>query len=184
MMRPGTRVAARFEVVGELPPAGDLRRFAVRDGETSAEAVTPAAHVLLRPGVREAFLALALPDHPSSFSALATDTILGAPVRVRPATRGTFEGVRLAPADAVALAGWLGPAILAAGGAGGGELGDDDLVVDDAGVVRLAPSGVPRAESLAPRPCGCNTPKSRARGRERCCCGRNTCRSTLTCAVG
>ncbi len=148
-MRPGTRVAARWEIEQELAPTGDLRRFLVRSGDTTAEAVTPAAHVLFRPGTRDAFLASTLPDHPAALSALATGVVEGIPVRVRPATRGTLEGARLSPADAVALAGWLAPAILAAGGAGGGELGDDDLVVDAADVVRLAPSGVPRAESVA-----------------------------------
>lgn len=151
-MRPGTRVAGRWVVEAELPAAGDLRRFRVRagapDGEV-AEAVTPAAHVLFRPGVREAFLRLSLPDHPAALPTLATDVVDGLPVRVRPATRATLEGVRLSPSDAVALAGWLAPPVLAGGGLGGGELGDDDLVVDDAGTVRLAPSGVPRAESVA-----------------------------------
>ncbi|MDP2305407.1 MAG: hypothetical protein Q8P18_05225 [Pseudomonadota bacterium] len=158
-MRPGTRVAGRWIVEAELPAAGDLRRFRVRDGTVSAEggiaeAVAPAGHVLLRPGVRESFLRLALADRPAALPTLDTDVVDGLPVRVRAATRGTLEGARLSPAEAVALAGWLAPAILAGSapdgtGVGGGELGDDDLVVDDAGAVRLAPSGVPRAESVA-----------------------------------
>jgi hypothetical protein len=148
-MRTGTRVAGRWIVESELPSAGDLRRFRVRDGEAVAEAVAPAAHVLFRPGVREAFPRLTLPDAPAALPVLATDVVDGLPVRVRPATRGTLENARLSPAEAVALAGWLAPTILAAGGVGGGELGDDDLVADETGTVRLAPSGVPRAESVA-----------------------------------
>lgn len=156
-MRAGTRISGRWIVETEISAesaagrggAADLRRFRVRDGDIVAEAVAPAAHVLFRPGVRDTFLGLSVPDLPAALPTLATDLVDGLPVRVRPTTRGTLEGARLSPAEAVAIAGWLAPTLLAANGLGGGELGEEDLVVDQSGIVRLAPSGVPRAESVA-----------------------------------
>ncbi|MFN7147310.1 MAG: hypothetical protein ACK4YP_26315, partial [Myxococcota bacterium] len=109
----------------------------------------PAGHVLLRPGVRDAFVGLRLPDHPAALPTLATDVVDGLPVRVRPATHGSIEGVRLTAPEVVAAAGWLAPALLQAEGVGLGELGPEDLVRDADGVLRLAPTGVPRVESVA-----------------------------------
>ncbi|MFN7142411.1 MAG: hypothetical protein ACK4YP_01445 [Myxococcota bacterium] len=58
-MKPGTRIAGRWVVDAELPGNEEIRRFRVRDGDTVAEAIAPAGHVLLRPGVRDAFVGLA-----------------------------------------------------------------------------------------------------------------------------
>jgi hypothetical protein len=134
-------------VAEERPLLGELRRFQL-DG---AEAVAPAAHVLLRPGVREAFSGTRV-AHFAALPTLGDDVLDGLPVRVRPVTRGTGDDLRLTPADAVALAGWLAPAVLAGGGAAFGELGPEDIALADDGLVLFAPSGVPRVESVARPP--------------------------------
>ncbi|MFZ5481248.1 MAG: hypothetical protein ACOZNI_31100 [Myxococcota bacterium] len=151
-MRPGQRAAGRWELVRELTGGEDWVRWEVRDGEHVAELVAPKAHALLRPGAREAFAGTPMPDDPAVLPRLAEDEIDDVPVRVQARTRCTFLEARLSVAEARAIAGWLGPAVLAAGGACAGELTAEDLVVDADGVPRLAPLGIPRAESLARKP--------------------------------
>lgn len=157
-MKPSTRVAGRYVVEAELGGDDELRRFRARDGDTLVEVVTPSLTALFRPGVRDAFTRLQLPAHPAALPTLATDSVDDVPARVRPPTLATLAaytaetGPRLTPAQAVSAAGWLAPAILAAGGAGLGELGPEDLALDADGVLRLAPTGVPRPESVARAP--------------------------------
>ncbi len=148
-MRNGTRIAGRWVVEGALPPIGDLARWAVRDGDEVAEAVSPVAHALLRHGAREAFLQATPPVHPAALATLASADVDGVPMRVRVTTIGDLTETRLTPAEARALAGWVAPAILAGAGVCGGELCPTDLRIDAHGVPRLAPSGVVHPESLA-----------------------------------
>jgi hypothetical protein len=151
-VRPGTRIAGRWLAEEALPSGPDLERWRVRDGDRAAECVLPRPHALLRPDARVRFAQVAPPAHPAALTTLAEADVDGTPARIRPLTSGTMEGVRLSPAQAVAIAGWLGPAVLAGNGVGGGELRDDDLVLDAEGVPRLAPSGIVRTPSVARAP--------------------------------
>lgn len=149
-MRVGTKVGGRWTLLRELGGEEDLARWEAEDAAgTRVEVVAPRPHALLRPGARESFAAARPPDHPAALPELARDVVDGVPVRVRPLTRGTLAGVRLTPAEAVAIAGWLGPAVLAGSGIGGGELRPEDVAIDPEGAPRLAPAGLPRGESLA-----------------------------------
>jgi hypothetical protein len=65
---------------------------------------------------------------------------------------GSLEGVRLNAAEAAALAAWLGPAILEAGGACAGDLDAAEIVRDIEGIARFAPTNIPLAVSVARAP--------------------------------
>jgi hypothetical protein len=149
-MREGELVAGRWTLVRPLPSETELQRWEAHAVDGAAvEVVGPSPHAALRPGVTTEFALFAPPDEPAVLPVLATDTLGSTPVRVHPPTRGTLSGVRLSPADAVAIAGWLGPAILASGGAAHGELLPEDVAIDGNGVPRLAIVGFPRARSVA-----------------------------------
>lgn len=151
-MRAGTIIGGRWTVAEELPTQGELRRWWVSDGAVHGEAVSPAGHVLMRPGTRDAFVNTGAADHPAALPTWDVAMVDGVPVRVRPQTARTLEGLRLTPEQAITVAGSVGAAVLASGGAAFGELGPEDIVVDAGGTVRFAPTGVPRAESLARPP--------------------------------
>jgi hypothetical protein len=71
---------------------------------------------------------------------LETNVYDNLPVRVVPPLSGGVGA--LTAAEAVAVGRWLAPAVLAGGGACGGELRPSDLVVDAEGVPRFLPQGV------------------------------------------
>ncbi len=150
MNTPGKRIGGRYELQREQVAEEDLRRWKAVDIQTGTqvEIVTPRPHALLREGAREAFGEVAF-AHAAVLPVLAELEEDGVPYVVRPATQGTLAGVRLTPAEASALLGWLVPAIIAGRGRYNGELRGEDVVIDESGTPRLAGLLLPRGESLA-----------------------------------
>ena len=147
-MRAGARIAGRWELVEELPGTDATWRWRCRDLQDGpdAEVIGLRARALLWPGAREGFMAADPGEAAAALPILARDVLDGVPVRVRPATRGPLAHVPLGQVGAVA--GWLGDAIVRAPGGCGGHLHGEDVVVDHAGVPRLAPLGVPPPPGL------------------------------------
>lgn len=143
-------VAERWHPERELVAEEDLRRWEATDrrSDTLVELVCARAHALLRPGARDQFDQVSF-DHPAVLPVLARLETDHGPVLVRPRIQGTLVDVRLEPAEALALAEWLLPAIAAGGGAFGGELRPEDIAVDLDGRPRLAAIRLPRPESLS-----------------------------------
>lgn len=154
-MRRGQVVLDRFELLDPLPAPRGQVRWSARDQATgdAVEIVAPTAQVALRPGASEHFaraqvrqiVALAL------LPAGVQGREGGRPMASRAAVDALDPGLRLSPEQAMAWAAWLGPAARAAESALGGQLSTADLVLDGAGIVRLAPAGVaPPRQSVHP----------------------------------
>ena len=153
-LRTGAVVLGRHRLGAQQPSAEGLERWAV-DRPEGTEVVSPAALAALRPGAAEHFdrAHAAAATHPAVLPSLARGSHEGRPIAVRPATAGAWPAGRfLTPEQAVQLARWLGPGILVAADALGGELFARDLAILADGEVRIAPSGVlaPHSPVLAP----------------------------------
>lgn len=144
-LRPGELIAGRYRLRTKLPDQGELSRWEAEDPDGArVEVVGPQAHVLLRPGVKEAFLSTATVEHPAALPVYWQGLMGGLPLRVRGVTTGTLAGRRLTVAEAHALAGWLGTSVDATP-----QLSASDIVLDQGGVPRLAPTGIPPSQSVA-----------------------------------
>ena len=153
----GTALVGRYQVGEPLPGTSERARWRAVDRADggAVEIVAPIGSAALRPGAAER-LARALdglPEHPAILPQSLLRGPRGEVAAVRPALQAAWEpGLRLSADEVRALAAWLGPAVLASGAQLGEGLTADDLVVDPAGVVRLAPSGLVRADSAAHLP--------------------------------
>ncbi|MSP55093.1 MAG: hypothetical protein EXR69_05745 [Myxococcales bacterium] len=145
---------SRYQPESEAPAGPDLLRILVRDteGDASGEGVPVELlglkrHVWLRPGAREAFAVLKL-SGPAALPILAMSQHDGFPVVVRPRVLRSMRGVRLAPAEAIAMLRWLAPTL--AGSPFRGRLTPDDIWLDLQGHPRLM--GLVRPESVGLHP--------------------------------
>jgi hypothetical protein len=155
-LRTGETLFERFEVHAVAPAERGLLQARARDRSTGqwVQLVAPDRTARLRPGSRARFQA--------SSAAPAADGVLpredvgehkGVPLAVREdGIRPLPAGARMSARDAWAALRHLAPAVQASALALGGELDGRDLVLDAAGRLLLAPSGIVRAESLSALP--------------------------------
>ena len=141
MLRVGQMVDGRWRVVSPLPSGGELLRWFGRQPESGqpVEILRPRTLVPLRR--RRAIVA--------GFRAARGDEAVvpilhvgdaGVIVREMPGERTLNDLDRpFTGADAIALAGWLGPAVRAMAPVLGGQLQKDEVVLDAQGRVLLAP---------------------------------------------
>ena len=144
-LRAGELVLDRFKLLEELPGTADLWRWRAEDQATGAEVevVAPTLLAALRPGAAERWLGAPTPGGPAGLVRLGAGTQGKLPVAARPPGRGPWpESIRLSAEQALGLAAWLGPEILALDPALPDGLRAEDLALDPSGVPRLAPTGL------------------------------------------
>lgn len=145
---------SRYQPEGEAPAGPELLRVLARDTQPNdsgegvpVELLGFKRHVWLRPGARETFAVVKIAG-PAALPILAVTEQDGFPVVVRPRVLGSLRGVRLTPAEAMAVLRWLSPAL--AGSPFRGRLTADDIWLDLKGHPRLM--GLVRPEDVGLRP--------------------------------
>lgn len=148
--RPGDLIQQRWRVERELPPLPGLRRLAAVDTVTgeNVEIAEANARSRLLPGAEAAMARTAqrAPTHPAVLPRVVLPTEDGTCLLSVPQA-GTLADVtdRMGPDQARDLARWLGPALLAMADPPAGRLLPEEVVLDPAGVPRLALTGIPSA---------------------------------------
>ncbi len=150
--RTGERIAGRWEVGPEVVGTRELRRYRLTDlqsGET-LELSELRTSVGLHPGADRAFLKAItnMPQAPAAMPCVPITTDKGTAC-ISHVTAGTLADREFSlTADQVLdLCRWLAPAILAPGSPHQGRLRPEDIVLDDAGVPRLLPTGLPAGDA-------------------------------------
>jgi len=169
-LKPGEQILGRFEVLGPLPPWGELRRFSARDTATGAQVDLhlPAPEVRIRPNAAERFRAAtrSLPSSPATSAPLAAGEHKGHAIAAYPAAEGWARHGALRDDQLRALAGWLLSSVDPLASALGGTLRPEDLVLRD-GAPHIQPTGIqPRAARAVPdpfQPPGDGSPEAGAR---------------------
>ena len=142
-MKAGDWVGGKYRLGLELSRSEDWIRFAVEEpAQPQLELVLPMQHALLRPNVRESFLAFKVPEHPSILPILDEGLQEGIPWKVRPRSRGPLSR-RLSVSEAFALGTALAPAVLAMGERLGGRIPVDQISWTLEGLPVMAPTGIP-----------------------------------------
>ena len=155
-MKPGDRVLGRFTLLQELPAPPGQVRWEARDetGAGTVDVISLTGRVALRPGASAPFeRAQERPDGPPGalLGAGQQGQIGTRPVSTRPSAAPVDPELALEPDQVRAWAAWLLPAALAAETQLAGELSPADLVIDEDGVLRLAPAGlVPASQEVQP----------------------------------
>lgn len=153
----GRVVLGRYTVRAPLPGTSELVRWEATDNATGdvVEVVAPSGVAALRPGAESTFAQAnrGLPESPAVLAPLAAGTEGSLPVAIRPPVGALWDASRrLRPEEALALAAWLGPAVLACADQLGEGLRAEDLVIDTSGTVRLAPAGLRASDGIHPPP--------------------------------